>query len=534
MENSQFSLHPPSAKMSTKAKSRSCPSRVGQKEELQLQAGAGLQGELVMEKEQLEYLILRNSKDPDRTEVIFTSVSREPPLQGVFMEGNDRSCLADSGTLPAGSKNTLSPDFTFPLPELRSLSLANNKIENEEDLLAVALFPSLLELTFHSNPLTTLRSGDPPLLTSFLQQRLGIKLIRRKVSKLEKPHIFIPAKANRKITSHVPKVPKQPLMLEAPLESFFWKLWSDPEGSKPEENDEGSHSLSLSAPLPPIRPSSAQQNQEPHDDANMLGSQSEALEKETCDSKLDPGRAQDDTDLFFLTQLADGDDIPSSVWRHELGGRRGQRKKPRTLSSSTYLPTKYKGYEELLRVKIDPDFIEPVGTQQNVQALARALKQPLVYRDSKARLDSLQKPYVPQKKKLGKPPGPPSGKTKAEVLEDILLTMRGNTNITEVPLVSVLRKKKSSPKEYQEALKLMKEFYTKYKAALASSNKALTRASRNLPEPVQSPTQESLVEMKESKQNPLPQAPAESESLRPYLSVEKSPSVRRSVVTFAL
>uniref|UniRef100_A0A8C8SKG3 X-ray radiation resistance associated 1 n=1 Tax=Pelusios castaneus TaxID=367368 RepID=A0A8C8SKG3_9SAUR len=371
MENSQFSLHPPSAKMSTKAKSRSCPSRVGQKEELQLQAGAGLQGELVMEKEQLEYLILRNSKDPDRT-------------------GNC-SCLSFTGTNISIQSVGEGSGFVYVCPSL-----------------CVA--------------------GDPPLLTSFLQQRLGIKLIRRKVSKLEKPHIFIPAKANRKITSHVPKVPKQPLMLEAPLESFFWKLWSDPEGSKPEENDEGSHSLSLSAPLPPIRPSSAQQNQEPHDDANMLGSQSEALEKETCDSKLDPGRAQDDTDLFFLTQ------VRAHVLCIILYLQARQRKKPRTLSSSTYLPTKYKGYEELLRVKIDPDFIEPVGTQQNVQALARALKQPLVYRDSKARLDSLQKPYVPQKKKLGKPPGPPSGKTKAEVLEDILLTMRGNTNITEVPL----------------------------------------------------------------------------------------------------
>uniref|UniRef100_A0A674I2P7 X-ray radiation resistance associated 1 n=1 Tax=Terrapene triunguis TaxID=2587831 RepID=A0A674I2P7_9SAUR len=93
--------------------------------------------------------------------------------------------------------------------------------------------------------------------------------------------------------------------------------------------------------------------------------------------------------------LDDADDIPSSVWRHELEERQGKRKhKPRTLGSCTYIPTKYKGYEELLRVKTDPEFIEPVGMQQNVQALRRALKQPLVYRDSKARLDSVQKPYV--------------------------------------------------------------------------------------------------------------------------------------------
>ncbi|CAM4378086.1 unnamed protein product [Lepidochelys kempii] len=525
MENSQFSLHPPSAKMGTKAESYSFPPRFGKKHEQLLQAGAGLQGQLVTEKEQLEYLILQNNQDPDRTEVVVTSVSREPPLLDVFVEGNDRSCLADSGTLPASFRNTLIQEFTPPLPELRYLSLANNKIKNEEDLLAVALFPSLTELTFHSNPLTTLRSGDPPLLTSFLQHRLGIKLIRRKISKLEKPHIFIPVKANRKVTSHVPKVPKQLLMLEAPLESSFWKLWSDTEGGKLEESEEGSHRLSLSDPLPPIRPSSEQQHQEPYDAAEMLGSHREVPEKEKCDSKLGPDSAGDDTELFFLTQLDHADDIPSSVWRHELEEREGKRKhKPKTLGSCMYIPMKYKGYEELLHVKTDPEFIEPVGMQQNIQALRRALKQPLVYRDSKARLDSVQKPYVPRKKKMGKPSGPPSQKTKAELLEEVFLAMRGNMNITEVPLASVLRKKKSNRKEYQEALRLMKEFHKKYKAALATSNKVICKESVNSPEPGQSPTQETFVKIEESKPDSLPQD----------TDLEKSSSRKRSLVTFAL
>ncbi|XP_032637046.1 X-ray radiation resistance-associated protein 1 [Chelonoidis abingdonii] len=535
MENSQFSLHPQLARMGTKAESRSFPSRFGQKHEQPLQGGGGLQGQLVTEKEQLEYLILQNNQDPDRTEVVFTSASREPPLLDVFMERNDRSCLADAGTPPTSFRNTLSQEFTPPFPELRYLSLANNKIKNEEDLLAVALFPSLAELTFHSNPLTTLRSGDPPLLTSFLQHRLGIKLIRRKISKLEKPHIFIPVKANRKVTSHVPKVPKQPLMLDAPLESSFWKLWSDTEGGKLEESEEGSHRLSLSDPLPPIRPSSAQQHQEPYDDTKMLGSHREMPEKEKCDSKLAPASAEDDIEFFFLTQLDDADDISSSVWRHELEERQGKRKqKSRTSGSCTYIPMKYKGYEELLRVKTDPEFIEPAGMQQNVQALRRALKQPLVYRDSKARLDSVQKPYVPRKKKMGKPPGPPSRKTKAEVLENVLRAMRGNVNIREVPLVSVLRKKKSNRRAYQEALGLMKEFHQKYKAALATSNKAICKESVTIPELGQSPTQETFVEIEESKSETLPQDTDESESLNHYLSLEKSSSRKRSGVTFAL
>lgn len=42
-------------------------------------------------------------------------------------------------------------------------------------------------------------------------------------------------------------------------------------------------------------------------------------------------------------------------------------------------------------------FLAP-GIQQNVQALQHALRHPLVYRDSRPRLDSLQKPYVPRRK----------------------------------------------------------------------------------------------------------------------------------------
>lgn len=38
------------------------------------------------------------------------------------------------------------------------------------------------------------------------------------------------------------------------------------------------------------------------------------------------------------------------------------------------------------------------GIQKNVQALYYVLKHPLVYRDAKPRLDSMQKPYVPHKK----------------------------------------------------------------------------------------------------------------------------------------
>ncbi|XP_055082874.1 X-ray radiation resistance-associated protein 1 [Periophthalmus magnuspinnatus] len=70
-------------------------------------------------------------------------------------------------------------DLTFPFPELQFLNLSGNKIAEEEALLAVALFPMLYEIDISSNPLTTRRSGDPPLLTYYLQDKLGMKIKRK-------------------------------------------------------------------------------------------------------------------------------------------------------------------------------------------------------------------------------------------------------------------------------------------------------------------------------------------------------------------
>ncbi|XP_072301663.1 X-ray radiation resistance-associated protein 1 [Eucyclogobius newberryi] len=70
-------------------------------------------------------------------------------------------------------------EATFPFPELHFLNLSCNKIAEEEALLAVALFPALSEIDISSNPLTTRRSGDPPLLTHYLQDKLGVRVKRK-------------------------------------------------------------------------------------------------------------------------------------------------------------------------------------------------------------------------------------------------------------------------------------------------------------------------------------------------------------------
>ncbi|CAI5773577.1 X-ray radiation resistance-associated protein 1 [Podarcis lilfordi] len=227
LDSGRFSIHPLSAKSGIREGLRSRKSAGKQIRQDKSPAGGG----------QPEYIVFQNSKDPDRTEVIFPSWSPDLPTQ----ESSPSPQIASKASCAS-----FIPEFTLPLPELRFLSLANNQIEHEEDLLAVALFPSLTELTFHGNPFTTSRSGDPPLLTSFLQNKLGIKMVRKKISKLEKPRIFIPNKPSRKVKAQLPKVQKRPQMLEDHLETTFWQLWT---GADLDPNKR----VSLDEPLPPIK-----------------------------------------------------------------------------------------------------------------------------------------------------------------------------------------------------------------------------------------------------------------------------------------
>ncbi|XP_061298126.1 X-ray radiation resistance-associated protein 1 [Pezoporus flaviventris] len=98
-----------------------------------------------------------------------------------------------------------------------------------------------------------------------------------------------------------------------------------------------------------------------------------------------------------------------------------------------------------------------LGIQRNAQALHQVLNHPLGYRDAGAQLDCVQKPCVPRKKHGGML-GPPAWKTKAEILEGILLAMRNTGTFTEVPLATDLQGRKSKAREYREVLRLMEEF----------------------------------------------------------------------------
>ncbi|KAM8898938.1 X-ray radiation resistance-associated protein 1 isoform 2-T2 [Spinachia spinachia] len=105
---------------------------------------------------------------------------------------------------------------SFPLPELQFLNLANNKIAEEEALMAVALFPMLREMDIHSNPLTALRSGDPPLLTYYLRERLGITIKRKKARGVLKVPLKLCDDPSWKVEERIPKFSKKLSLMEVP------------------------------------------------------------------------------------------------------------------------------------------------------------------------------------------------------------------------------------------------------------------------------------------------------------------------------
>ncbi|XP_040140876.1 X-ray radiation resistance-associated protein 1 isoform X2 [Ictidomys tridecemlineatus] len=405
-----------------------------------------------------DYTILPMKKDVDRTEVVFSSY----------------------------------PGFS------------TSEIAREDAILPVALFPSLCELIFHNNPLVAHTRGVPPLLKSFLQERLGIHLIRKKVLKA-KHHILMPRKETRKVKTQIPKVPKQPLVpRHQPLTTIKSLSRDTPEAELPEELHPA-RSTSLKAqiameglegsnlpcrtfvPLPPICSDSTLHSDDSRSHVSDAASHPSPSHLSEEDTKS--------TESIFLTQVSE---LPSHMThRGDLQVKEKDQRRPATAPRevkrtrrklpSTSIPSKYQGYEDLLTAQPDSAFIEPKGIQKNAQALQHMLKHPLLCHPSKPKLDTIQKHYVPKEKRAQRIPIPAQRKTRAQMLDDILIRMRDPRNVTEAPLGAVLRRRADqrlvNQKQYLEAKRLLKEYRARYRQLVRGSLRKVFRATPPPQEP---------------------------------------------------
>ncbi|XP_072333595.1 X-ray radiation resistance-associated protein 1 isoform X2 [Scyliorhinus torazame] len=331
-------------------------------------------------------------------------------------------------------------EFLPPFSELRHLSLAKNKISDDEELLAVCLFPALIKMTIYKNPLI-LCPGQQLLVLSMLEDRLGIEVIRRKPGCPEKPPVIRIFNQKRKVDSHIPKIPKYVPMLETAEQLLG--MGQVRGGKMQYENSE------LETPLDICT--------EPMSSA--LRSQATCkLQDRSFEGKSQTLGEEKGTDGFFITQV---DDVT-------LNGEDVESLKERQIDPSvvtTNLPEKYRGYEELLDAKTDREFVEPMGIQQNVQQLERSLRKLQLYPDPFARVNVEQEPYISKERKPRSLAEFTSHKSKADQMEAILKNMREQRAKTIIPLAHVLRGKGVSKKDYEEAVQLLRDLQLKYQEA---------------------------------------------------------------------
>ncbi|XP_077089146.1 X-ray radiation resistance-associated protein 1 isoform X3 [Siphateles boraxobius] len=272
-----------------------------------------------------------------------------------------------------------SMDLCLPFQELRHLNLANNKIAEEEALLPVALFPKLNELVIHSNPLTTQRSGDPPMLTCFLQDKLGIKITRKNTTDHIKRLIKLPVNPKRKVRTTIPNIPKFPSIMENQhaTEPLCPKKYTGEDSPQPSEYG-----------LMNLFGLSSQTSIEDEEDIAMGQGH---LDLSSADISFE---ANQNAEPFFVTEI---NGLNQSEYQEEL---EDPKQTSLEMKASKACPEKMIGYEILFDDTSEPEMPKISGIQHAVRVLEHTLKNLLVYRDSKANLDLPQKPYAEREKRV--------------------------------------------------------------------------------------------------------------------------------------
>ncbi|XP_059502955.1 X-ray radiation resistance-associated protein 1 [Stegostoma tigrinum] len=400
------------------------------------------------------------------TDVTFTHSDSESNIPFPIMQGQESlAALLQPPKIKPMCFLKQKNEFLPPFSGLRHLSLAKNKITDDEELLAVCLFPALNKLTIYKNPVACysgFQPGSPShqpsprhhfifpvvkhlLVLSMFQDRLGIEVIRSKPRPPGKPPVCNIFNHKRKVNSLIPRIPKQVPMLEAAEQL----LELDQAREEESQSDDGE----METPTPPLDICS-----------ELLSSLSrrvctlESRSSEESSWTSDETIKEKETEGFFMTQVDD-------VTLNSDGLETTEEAITVASSCTSNLPEKYKGYEEILDANPDPDFVEPVGIQQNVQQLEHSLRKLQLYPDAFARVNLQREPYVPKARMPRKLAEFSSHKSRADKMEEILKRMKEQRAMSIIPLAHVLRGKGISKQDYEEAVHLLRGLQLKYKEA---------------------------------------------------------------------
>ncbi|KAM9221965.1 X-ray radiation resistance-associated protein 1 isoform 3-T3 [Dugong dugon] len=449
-----------------------------------------------------------------------------PHLRVLLLTGNGLTSLPPNlaVTEQEASVTTLtSKRYILRFPALETLMLDDNKLSNPDCFASLAGLRRLKKLSLDQNRIfripylqqvhlrggsgdwaggrgssrkehqSTLQPKSWVYEASDEQPDYTVLPMKKDVDRTEVVFSSYPGFSTSQVKTQIPKVlKKQPLMLQYPSVTAVKPLprdVSEPEAGPGEELPiakstsveseipiEGPEGLSVCrrtfVPLPPICSDSTVHSEEtmshPSDVAGHLSPEHPSDE----DTRS--------IESIFLTQVSG---LPTSIQKDDSEVKEKDQRRPSTAPKevkrtrkklpSASIPKKYHGCEELLTAKPDPDFTEPKGIQKNAQALQRMLKHPLTYRSSKPKMDTFQKPFFPKQKRSQRIPVPPPRKTRAQLLDDILVRMRDPRNVTEAPLGAVLQRRAEqrlvNQKQYLEAKRLLKEFRARYRQLVRGS-----------------------------------------------------------------
>jgi len=354
------------------------------------------------------------SSDYSKIEVDTTKKDRDDQKSISEEPKTGESILLEAETQQLFGKTIL------PFQNLKSISLCNNLIRDEKNVVSVANWPSLKQINLNDNPLVNKKVGEPPLLSYYLSKRCGIKVKRSKVS-TNKYNVKVNDNQQRKVSEIVPKIPKQPV--DVLIKAFRESLPST-SPTKAEDQDKTNK----------------------NDSANQQTPQDEELQSEPV----------------FLTQLND-DEVKSRPQNQEENIDYQSiisvvENEPRLIDE------RFIGYEILLNTKSDENFIEPEGIQNNVKELKKMLGRKQICQDATAVLDRVKPVYQGKKsvtlEKMKVSRYPKTQPTKKQQLDVALDSMKNkNKAIVTMELTKALKSKENNKKEAEQLLKSVQEKY---------------------------------------------------------------------------
>jgi len=384
------------------------------------------------------------------------------------------------------SGDSLDFDLSFhalecPFPCLEKINLTYNLFSEDQALLPLATWPSLVEVDIWKNPLVKNRVGISSFLHYHLTVLCGIKINRKEPRKTHRPAVgraIVPVALHNKVDDILPPLRRKNMLL-LEFEKYEASLQNDAlTGPRlPSISSGNDENIPRSSHSAPVRQSSinlgANIDHRSKSAVNLLDSENQS-QRGSASGSDDIGRdfqVEDDQSGVFLTQVDAIDEesqIPA-VDEQDVGQLNRENVDAEAIASSEE-ERQYEAIEDLLKTD---DFVEmydvppETNVPANVKALRLALDNPLVFNESTKLPTEIKYKRPSQSRSVFS-----SRKTRQGQILSTLDDMKQQSNMVEENLDVVLKNYKKDinlKQQFPNVKGLLKDIQLKYdKVRLAS------------------------------------------------------------------